>query len=311
MSVGVEFDDGPCSVVDIATRHTLPEQAYATMSETLTHSDTHRCHKMDSGLRGNWPHEVRALLDYGYRIAIIPGFPAAGRRYKDGIVYIDDVPLLDSPFGADPLSAPCSNKPIEVMEEAGLTSGDFILLDADTEEDVIQGVQRAYEERRVVVSPTGPIGQFAKALYGDLPARQIQLNVPILIVCGSLNATSRTQLRRLEVPIQQVGEPIQILNPITVSATPFTSIVISSDDAEQMAALTSQHIEECEANFQTLLIIGGDTAARYLGSNSIEVLGTVDTGVPISRRDNRLLITKGGGIGNPETLRHICSLVRA
>ena len=308
VNVGTEFDDGPCSVVDVATRHMSPDRAYATMIEALTRHDVHRCHKMDSGLRGNWPHEIRAMLDQDYRVTIIPGFPAAGRRCKDGVVYIDDVPLLDSPFGADPLSAPCSNKPVEVMEEAGLISGDFILLDADTEEEVAQGVQRAFEEDRVVVSPTGPIGHFAKLLYGDLPHREVQPDSPILIVCGSLNATSRNQLDRLGVPIQRIGEPIEHLNPITVIATPFIKDSISNRQAEQMAALTARSIDEHSGDFRTLLIIGGDTSASYLRGRAVEVLGTVATGIPIAREGTRLLITKGGGIGRPDTLHEICSL---
>ena len=310
VNVGTEFDDGPCSVVDVATRHMSPDQAYSTMIEALTRRDVHRCHKMDSGLRGNWPHEIRAMLDQDYRVAIVPGFPAAGRRCKDGVVYIDDVPLLDSPFGADPLSAPCSDKPIEVMEEAGLTSGDFILLDADTEEDVAQGVKHSFEEDRVVVSPTGPIGHFAKFLFGDLPRQEIQLDSPILIVCGSLNATSRNQLDRLGLPIQWIAEPIQTMDPVTVTATPSTEDSISKRDAEQMAAFTARYIDENSTSFRTLLIIGGDTSASYLGGKAVEVLGTVATGIPIARDGTRLLITKGGGIGGPDTLRKICSLGR-
>lgn len=309
VNVGTEFDDGPCSVVDVATRHMSPDRAYAAMIEALTCRDVHRCHKMDSGLRGNWPHEIRAMLDQGYRVAIIPAFPIAGRRCKDGVVYIDDVPLLDSPFGADPLSAPCSNKPVEVMEEAGLTSGNFILLDADTEEEVAQGVKSAFKENRVVVSPTGPIGHYAKLLFGDLPHREIQLSSPILVVCGSLNATSRNQLDRLGVPIQRIGDPIEHLNPITIVATPFIEDSISNRDAEQMAAITAGYIDEHSASFGTLLIIGGDTAASYLRGKAVEVLGTVATGIPIAKDGNRLLITKGGGIGSAETLREICALV--
>ena len=309
VNVGTVFDDGPCSVVDVATRHMTPDRAYVTMIDALTRHDVHRCHKMDSGLRGNWPHEIRAMLDQDYRVAIITAFPAAGRRCKDGIVYIDDVPLLDSPFGEDPLSAPCSNKPVEVMEEAGLTSGDFILLDADTEEEVAQGVQRAFAEDRVVVSPTGPIGHFAKLLYGNPRPRAIQLSSPILVICGSLNATSRNQLDQLGLPLQLIGEPIRPLDPITVVATPFTQNAISKLDAERMAIRTSEYIDEHAEGFRTLLIIGGDTAASYLQGKSVEVLGTVTTGIPIAKDGTRLLITKGGGIGTTDTLIKVCSSV--
>ena len=85
---------------------------------------------MDAGLRGNWPHEIHALVELGYRVAVVPSFPDAGRRCKDGIVYIQDVPVLESPFGADPLTAPCSSRPMEVLEEANCIFDEVVVWDA-------------------------------------------------------------------------------------------------------------------------------------------------------------------------------------
>ena len=52
----------------------------------------------------------------------------------------------------------------------------------------------------------------------------------------------------------------------------------------------------------TLIVLGGDTAAAVVGDETLDVLGTVDTVVPIARFRGGCLVTKGGGIGRPDML---------
>lgn len=306
VSVGVELQDSLCSVIDLDTRHKSPSTAYETVFELGKTPGVHRCHKMDSGLRGNWPHEVRALLDLNFRVGIIPGYPAAGRRCRDGVVYIDDVPLLESPFAADPFNAPCSNRPIEVLEQARVPQANVVLFDADTEPQVLRDVRTCYAEGRVLVSPTGPIGHYAKLLYPKSEPKTITPIGPMLIVCGSLNATSRAQIDQLDLPIYDLNESIPIESPITLASTPWTTQQLTQAAGEAMATKTAARIREVAHAFQTILIIGGATLATYLGNQTIRVLGTVATGIPIAEHGNHLLITKGGGIGHPATLRELC-----
>ena len=60
----------------------------------------------------------------------------------------------------------------------------------------------------------------------------------------------------------------------------------------------------------TLCILGGDTAAAVVGDATLEVLGTVDTAVPIARLRDGYLVTKGGGIGRPDTLAKLFSTAK-
>ena len=53
---------------------------------------------------------------------------------------------------------------------------------------------------------------------------------------------------------------------------------------------------------RTLFVIGGDTAGAIVGDETLDVLGTVAPGIPISRFRDGLLVTKGGGIGTPDIL---------
>ena len=303
--VGVTIEDRKCSVVDVNTRHVQANEALDIMLNHKTPQGAKRCHKMDAGMRGNWPHEIRALLNQGHAVGIVPGFPAAGRRCIEGTIYIDDVPLLDSPFGADPLSAPCSSKPLEVMEEAGLTAGDFVLYDAESEPQVETYVKEIFEQGRVLVSPTGPIGSYARHVFPGIQPKVNQVKKPLLVMCGSLNDTSRKQMAQLDTRIFDVDESLSEVHSVTALCTPTINQALSKADATAMAVKTAEKLRELADQFETLLIIGGDTSAAYIQDQTVEVLGTVDTGIPISRFHDRLLITKGGGIGSEYTLRKI------
>ena len=57
------------------------------------------------------------------------------------------------------------------------------------------------------------------------------------------------------------------------------------------------------------MVIGGDTVAAIVGDDPLECLGTVEPGIPASLYKGRVLITKGGGIGQPESVRNILGRV--
>ena len=55
------------------------------------------------------------------------------------------------------------------------------------------------------------------------------------------------------------------------------------------------------------MVIGGDTAAAILGNEPVKVLGNLGVAIPVSDRNGQLLVTKGGGIGKPDTLLNLLS----
>jgi uncharacterized protein YgbK (DUF1537 family) len=128
--VGPSVSSPRCCVVDIGTRHLSPYEARTRMVELLRRNAAHRAHKMDAGLRGNWPYEIEVLLEAGHRVAVVCAFPDANRRCRGGVVYIHGLPVLESVFGTDPLNAPVSSRPAEVLEHAGVR-GDVVVWDAD------------------------------------------------------------------------------------------------------------------------------------------------------------------------------------
>ena len=303
--VGPNATSDQCCVVDIATRHLSATEAQERMSAVLARDATHRAHKMDAGLRGNWPHEVEVLLKEGHKVAIVCAFPDAGRRCDNGIVYIHDLPVLDSVFGTDPLNPQVSSKPAEVLEHFGV-SGDVVVWDANTNEEMDAAVARAVAEDRIVVGASGAIGAYAKLFLPQGAPRQVALPRPLVVLCGSLNELSRDQIAKIGEPVQHVVGKIAI-DPVTVIATNRVSGPLSDDQAVAMANLCADVISARWSEFRALLVIGGDTAGAIVGDETMETIGCVAPGIPVSWFREKLVVTKGGGIGQPETVAEIVS----
>jgi uncharacterized protein YgbK (DUF1537 family) len=264
---------------------------------------------MDAGLRGNWAYEIQVLLDAGYPVAVVCSFPDAGRRCKDGVVYIHDLPVLDSVFGEDPLNAPVSSRPAEVLEHCGV-KGDVVVWDADNNVQMHAAIRRARQENRVLVGASGVLGAFAQGFFPASQARRIRMPKPLCVLCGSLTALSRDQIERLGVPLQYPGEPIDLSCDTTVIATPLPSGEITLKDAQRTAARASVAVRELWADIGTLIVVGGDTTAALVGDDTLDVMGTVAPGIPASMYQGVCLVTKGGGIGQPDTIRELSARSR-
>ena len=95
-------------VLDAETRHLTPEAAYKTVfravKDALAAGFRYIYKKTDSALRGNVGAELTAVLDAAGadRLAFLPALPKMGRITRNGVHYIDGVPVADSVFGQDP-----------------------------------------------------------------------------------------------------------------------------------------------------------------------------------------------------------------
>ncbi len=303
--VGPFAESSTCCVVDLVSRHVSAAAAFEITRRAHDREAAFRSHKMDSGLRGNWPAEISALLALGHKVAVVPSFPDAGRRCKDGVVYIQDVPVLESPFAADPLNAPVSSKPVEVLEAAGCT-GDVVVWDANDNDELAAAISRCHQESRVLVGPTGAVAGFAATVLPDRKPLDVRMPQPVLIVCGSLNAVSRQQIARLDCPAVFTGDAIPTV-PLALLVTRQPRGPVSEVAAEAMAAeIAGQALAALGAGTTaTLLVIGGDTTAAIVGDETLEVLGTVDTAIAFARFRGHYIVTKGGGIGTRDTLLNL------
>ena len=107
--------DAQVLVVDTETRHLPPEKAYQIVEE-LTRAACRAgiryiYKKTDSALRGNIGAELAAVLQASNnrQLPFLPAFPQNGRTTRDGIHYVDGVPVTESPFGVDPFGPACTD----------------------------------------------------------------------------------------------------------------------------------------------------------------------------------------------------------
>ena len=128
---------------------------------------------------------------------------------------------------------------------------------------------------------------------------------PRLILCGSLNPLSREQLRWTGIEPRYLPLAEGIADGPAVIATPLPTGDIDDEAAAAMAAQASRAVRRLWAGIGTLIVVGGDTAAALVGDDTLECMGAVAPGIPASRYESVCLVTKGGGIGEPDTLREL------
>ena len=317
-TVPVAGDD--CVLLDLASRHLRPREAAERTLVAHRQAARFRCHKMDSGLRGNWPHEVAALLTTGRRIGVLASFPDAGRRCVDGTVLVHGVPVAETAFGRDPRNRVTSSRPEDYLRAAGcgpaLGRRDLVVFDASDNAELAGAAARCREEDRVPVGSTGGIAAYAAGLRPPEAVAPPTLPRPSLVLCGSLHPVTRSQVDALPDPSFGPNDHEAIVDALksgadVVVATPPATGVIEAAAAEAMAARLAANAWTWLAagGGQSLVILGGDTAAAVLGDGALLVLGNLDTGVPlcVTEGGGTAVVTKGGGIGAPDTLSKLLS----
>ena len=307
MNAGPDIVGNDCMVVDLETRHVDAATAAKRVRRLHETPAQDRCHKIDSVLRGNWPHEVKALLDAGFAIDVVPSYPDAGRYCRQGVVYVGHVPVAESTSADDPLNPIKSSRPIELLHAAGCSERDVRVVDANDNNELARAAKRCRAEGRVLVGPSGAIQAFAATFGRSHSPRKFVLKAPILVVCGSLHPVSRNQIRRLGCPVHTPDDFFQISDRISVLTTIEPTTAPRLTEA-QAAARSLAKSSRSVTPIGTLVVIGGDTATAVLCDEPVEVLGNLGVAIPFSDRNGQLLVTKGGGIGKPDTLSDLLSV---
>lgn len=281
-----------CVVVDLRSRHVSPLEAKRRIAAFA--GDVRRVHKIDSTLRGNWAAEISAIVETGRRVVLIPSHPPLGRVCVGGVVLVDGVPVAETEHGNDPRLPVRSSRPADAL--AGLEHA-VTIADAATLDDIDRLVAVALQAGDVVIAgPASVVGAVAGACS---PRRQAPLPdpwlpAPVVAVCASLHSVSRAQMAAIR------------------ESCPAVAVVMSADDrtgdadavAADLAARAHRLVGELGA--RSVILIGGDTAAAFIGDAPVEVFGSVAPGISLgdavfgSRRLR--LAAKPGGFGAPNTL---------
>lgn len=206
-------------VLDAETRHLTGEQAYEVVfravRRALSAGFTHIYKKTDSALRGNVGAELTAVLDAANSgsLAFVPALPKMNRVTREGIHYIDGVPVADSVFGKDPFEPVTKSSVEEILHQGCRTRvalhglGDrevtvpgIQVYDAETQED-LQSIGEALgiDGIRFSAGCAGFASVVADLLLppGEAP-KPPKLEPGLFVACGSVNAVTLRQMEEAE-----------------------------------------------------------------------------------------------------------------
>lgn len=288
-------------VVDTETRHLPAAQAYAAVEGLVQRAKyagfAYLYKKTDSALRGNVGAELAALLSASSsrQLAFLPAFPQMNRVTKNGVQYIDGVPVTESPFGVDPFE-PVRHAAVTdlLAEQTDLPAASFPALAADgsvpAEDGILVFDAATVDELRStgrallnngglrVLAGCAGFGAVLPELLGlggadvTCPA----LDPRLLVICGSVNAITLAQLDKAE----QAGFTRLRLTPHQKLMPDYWR---SAD-----GRMTLDHIEETLAAHPYNIIETNDEGGNEPTATAADALG-------LTREEMRVRIASGVG----------------
>ncbi len=205
-------------VVNSETRHKTPSEAYDVVrrlaSDARANDVPFLYKKTDSALRGNIGSELAAAMDAmeAEKLVFAPAFPGMDRITRQGIQYVDGVPVAESVFGADPFE-PARNSSVEAvlrettdrqtfLHAAGDPSAEgkgIHVYDAATDADL---EKIAFGLKREDLTVSAGCAAFASVLADRLGlggrTAGAELSGPLLVLCGSRNPVTIRQMAKAE-----------------------------------------------------------------------------------------------------------------
>lgn len=288
-------------VVDTETRHLPAAQAYAAVEGLVQRAKyagfAYLYKKTDSALRGNVGAELAALLSASSsrQLAFLPAFPQMNRVTKNGVQYIDGVPVTESPFGVDPFE-PVRHAAVTdlLAEQTDLPAASFPALAADgsvpAEDGILVFDAATVDELRStgrallnngglrVLAGCAGFGAVLPELLGlgSVDVTCPALDPRLLVICGSVNAITLAQLDKAE----QAGFTRLRLTPHQKLMPDYWR---SAD-----GRMTLDHIEETLAAHPYNIIETNDEGGNEPTATAADALG-------LTREEMRVRIASGVG----------------
>lgn len=207
-------------VVDTETRHISASAAYgivARLTERACQAGVRYLYKKtDSALRGNIGAELAAVLEASgaKSLPFLPAFPQIGRITRNGVHYVDGVPVTESPFGKDPFEPVrhasvaeliASQQALPIRSFPPLKDGDpfpqeegILVFDAQDAQDLYSTGKCLLSQDHVRVmagcAGFGAVLPELLGIAGGAPQPVPSLDSRLLVVCGSVNPITLAQL---------------------------------------------------------------------------------------------------------------------
>lgn len=261
--------DGGVHVLDLDTRDRGDNETIEriTAVDAQTSGADLRGLRIDSTLRGAIAAALKALLYNKPRLAlVVPAFPASGRTTRDGIHYVNGIPLAETEVAHDPvcpvttslvtewigqrlccrstmLPLDCVRKGSPAIEDAlrrSLASGvQAVFFDAETDRD-IDAIARAglaiiRDHPGVSLLPVDP-GPFTATVL-RIMRQPLRLSPRVFGIVGSIMDTSRRQLDFVEAggyafTVHYRGQPVsEVLADFEQAPPGSRSLLLRTDTA--------------------------------------------------------------------------------
>lgn len=162
--------------------------------------------KVDSTLRGNIGSEIEALLETGYKLAIVAiAAPFSKRKTINGICYVNDIPLAETEFASDPKSPIHSSRVEDIIKSQTTCETAEYLHPEQKNTSHLQSFVQFYEAgTEIIVCDT----QSHDDLYSLYNAAS-QLNVPVVFVTtGELTHALVNKKSNSELSIKTTDSPV-------------------------------------------------------------------------------------------------------
>ena len=194
------------TIIATDTRSMSEEEAVAETRRIASHLSpltSHLFKKTDSALRGHVVAELTPLMEVtGYKRAVyLPANPSKGRIIRNGVYYINNVPIHETDFSFDPEFPARTSVLRERFPDA--ESKGIIIPDAESEED-IDNVISTYNDGKTIFA--GAADLFSGMICMGCGRCSLFESVALqsLILCGS------TQSKALDLGIPVAPMPQEI-----------------------------------------------------------------------------------------------------
>jgi len=357
-------------VFNTETRYLSKSEAYEVVKKIALKAKDENIQyifkKVDSALRGNVASELRALSDVFEDVSIpfLPAYPEQNRFSCEGILHIDSIPVSESVFGQDPYEPVTeSHIPSLLLKEADLNTyitknykippkeERILLIESHTDEEMLsQGKDLLMNDAlNITVGCAGFAKALATIIYKNRATIQNDINLPLLVVCGSVNPVTKKQIvfaeangfERISLTMEQLWakqywdtvQGQENINQYLNIEQPFmfeTYGNVSTDKGNQLSDQRNELrfrigqslgylVKNLMSNGikRTLLFTGGDTlyqSMRVLGITEIKPLKELFPGIVLGSIDfkdeKHYIITKSGGLGNEDLFMKLNELIR-
>ncbi len=258
--------------VDLDTRDLVPEEAARRVRAAVDGDRRIVFKKLDSLLRGNVAAEVGALDG---EVLVTPALPVEDRIVCGGVLYVEGV---------------ARRSVTELLP--GVT-----VCDARTDADLDAIVAEALARGARLAGSGGLAAALGRHLgAAPLPARAPSAGRGPLVVVGTAEPSADEQIRRLGVPVLEVGDTPDL------GAGP--AVLRLRGPAGSLAATVAAVAGDAD-----LVLTGGETARRVLdalGVTQLQPVAVIHYGAVQSRApDGRTIVTRPGSFGGPDSLVQI------